>query len=32
MQGFEFAHPNIYPIYEVLVHVKGRVGPADPKL
>jgi len=25
IQGFEFAHPNIYPIYELLEHAKGLV-------
>ena len=23
IQGFELAHPNIYPMYELLEHVKG---------
>ena len=25
IQGFELAHPNIYPIYDLLEHVKGPV-------
>lgn len=25
IRGFELAHPNIYPIYELLEHVKGPV-------
>jgi hypothetical protein len=30
MQGFELAHPNIDPIYDLLEHCV-KAGPADPK-
>lgn len=30
-QGLELADPNIYPIYDLLEHVKGA-SPKDPKV
>jgi hypothetical protein len=32
IQGFKLSHPNIYPIDELLDHVKGSVLQIDQKL